>query len=159
MDTLKWQSILGFEAIGLRHSKEKGRFDVYLANSELHTFMVLAERADNPGASITNGYERYAAAVCEVQGINPKECLFFELYADPGRRKGGIRFSGADGVEGTATIDRVLVDMTEDNTHWLPGKRLGETVWRSLRECVDVAWSYPVPRRIAERLTTGSPRS
>jgi hypothetical protein len=146
---------MGFEAIGLRHSTAKGRFNAYVGRTGMHTLVVLAERKDNPGASITNAYERYVAAVCKENDLDMGRCLFFELYADPSRRSGGFVFTGRDGIVGTAILDRVVVDLTEEKTHWLPAKELGETVWASLRDSVELTWSYPVARR---RLADGQAR-
>jgi len=147
-EELIWQSLIGVEAPGLRNSLRYGRFNAYIADTELHTLLVLAERQDNPGTSITNAYERYAAAVCEKEGVDAERCLFFELYIDPGRRKGGYPVVGRDGRKGTAILDRVVVDKREANTQWFPGKELGEIVWNSLNCSFELDWSYAVPRRL-----------
>lgn len=147
-DEFVWRSRLGFEAKGLRNSKSTGRFNVYVTNSELHTIVVLAEREDNPGASITNAYESYAAAVCQAEGIDMKRCLFYELYIDPGRKKGRGFSLQIDGLRGSASLDRVEIDLREVETRWLPGEGLGEVLWGSLKDAVPLSWSYPVPRRL-----------
>lgn len=147
-DELVWQSRLGFEAEGLRHSRSVGRFNAYITHSDLHTIVVLAERQDNPGASITNAYEAYVAAVCRAEGIDMNRCRFFELYVEPGRRKGNTLFLEKDGLRGSASLDRVETDPGEVGTRWLPGEGLGEALWASLKDSVQLDWSYPVPRRM-----------
>ena len=65
-------------------------FNVYVAKSGLRPIVVLAERADNPAASVTNAYERYAWAVCASMGIARE----FEFYAGAGKLA-GRRFPGS----------------------------------------------------------------
>jgi hypothetical protein len=147
-ESMVWRSRLGFEAEGLPHSRVAGRFNVYIADNELHTVVVLAEREDNPGASITNAYERYAEKVCAAEEIAMERCLFYELYVDPGHRDENALPLEKDGVAGSATLDRVQIDPKEEDTHWFPGGRMGEQLWASLRRNVDLHWSYPVPRAL-----------
>lgn len=144
---MEWQSRIGFEAEGLRNNTSVGRFNVYIGSTDLHTIVILAERHDNPGASITNAYEAYANAVCRAEGLDPEKCLFYELYVDPSRRKGNELVVEKGGLIGSASLDRVHIDHGGVDTHWMPGGAVAERLWQSLRGTVPLGWSYPAPKR------------
>ncbi|MEM7083733.1 MAG: hypothetical protein AAF465_13465 [Pseudomonadota bacterium] len=57
--------------------------DVYVCESDLHTYLVLGERWDNPAASITNNFQPYATQVMEWLDIDPGRVILLELYRRP----------------------------------------------------------------------------
>jgi hypothetical protein len=145
-----WRVRLGFESASRSGSAVIGKFNVYIADTELHSVVVIAERQDNSGTSITNAYESYAAAVCEAEGLDMGRCLFYELYADPGHRDENALTMDKDGVHGSVTLDRVAIDPDEENTNWFPGGKMGDELWESLRKNVELHWSYPVPKALGK---------
>lgn len=69
------------ESIILNSLSGLAKVDVYLCNSNQleRSIVVLAERYDNAGFSITNAFKLYAKQVCNKYNINDEEALFFEL--------------------------------------------------------------------------------
>ena len=57
--------------------------DVYVAEDDLHTYLVLAERWDNPAASVTNNYQKYAEQVADWLDIDLERTILLELYRRP----------------------------------------------------------------------------
>jgi hypothetical protein len=94
-----------------------GRADVYICRGDLHDYVVLAERYDNPAASVTNAYELYAQQVCERFQLEPKRCVFLELYV--------YSTLGSRQVTRKFELDVCfpkLSGLTHNRTSWRPGQ-------------------------------------
>lgn len=117
-----------------------GLIDVYISKSDLHTYLVLAERHDNPAASVTNNYESYARQVCESFDLDPSRVVFMELYRDP-----ACPHAYPYHEHETIVLHRVwlIMQSTAAATRRRPANRgLRETILRSLVDQHELTTSY-----------------
>jgi hypothetical protein len=107
--------------------------------------IVLTERWDNPGASITNRAEYLAAQVAEAFELNPRAAVWIEHY--PGRRR-----AAASGIE---TERFARLQFPELRSDWrrreIPQYAGGQRL-RGLRSLGTPAWS-PLTRDDVEGFT------
>lgn len=57
--------------------------DIYIKKEVSHTKMVLAERKDNQGPSISEDFGHYIEQACESHKLVDEHCMFFELHVEP----------------------------------------------------------------------------
>lgn len=70
---------LAYKALTLKRpvNEADALIDLYVSHTDLHQYVILAERHDNPAMSVTNGFEHYADQICERMEIDPSKAIFF----------------------------------------------------------------------------------
>jgi hypothetical protein len=81
----------------------RGLCDVEILQiNNFHFVVIVSEPHDNPGMSVTNGYEYIAQLLCDKFGVlKSSEVNWFEAYAETRHRDGTLAFP--------ATLDRVTL--------------------------------------------------
>lgn len=138
---ITWRAHQGIELRGFWNNP--ALIDCYLGEDQVHTYLVLAERHDNEGTSITNAFEDYVLQLQDRFAFDPARTVFYDLYVVPYVKGGCIAY------EYRFTLCQPS----------LPGRAAAPTTWRpantdmdkallhSLREQCVLTDSYTLSRR------------